>query len=518
MKQLKLIVQLLVLISFFSCDPAKKLQKPTPEGKISFTFLQINDVYEIAPLDGGRVGGMARVAQLRKDLMAKNRNLLFVHAGDFLNPSLIGTMKHEGSRIKGKQMVEVMNESGVDLVVFGNHEFDLDVEDLQQRINESEFSWISGNVLQNNNGNLAPFGKQKGSTTEPFKKYYIWEIPYGNNQAFKVGIFGVTLPSNRQPYVHYNDVMSEAKKDYQELQSKTDFVIGLTHLEVEDDIKLAQALPTLPLILGGHDHDNLIEQVGKTRITKADANAKTVYVHNVTVDLKSKIHKIDSKLIQINPDIKDEPAVAKTISKWTAIADESFRKDGFDPNEVLVVLDEPMDGRESTIRHQQTNLGSAIANAMLISSKQNADAAILNSGSIRVDDQLKGNLTQFDIIRTLPFGGKIYEVEIKGSLLKKILDTGLDNKGTGGYLQWSRIQPDANLKQTWIINEAPLSESKNYTIAISDFLLTGLEAGMDFLTEDNPDIIKIHKPDQSDKSDFRNDIRLATIQYLKMKR
>ena len=29
--------------------------------KIDFTFLQVNDVYEIAPIQGGEFGGMARV-------------------------------------------------------------------------------------------------------------------------------------------------------------------------------------------------------------------------------------------------------------------------------------------------------------------------------------------------------------------------------------------------------------------------------------------------------------------------
>ena len=44
----------------------------SPSGDIAeFTILHINDVYEITPVEGGRSGGLARVATLRKRLMAE---------------------------------------------------------------------------------------------------------------------------------------------------------------------------------------------------------------------------------------------------------------------------------------------------------------------------------------------------------------------------------------------------------------------------------------------------------------
>ena len=36
---------------------------------INFTFLQLNDVYEIAPIQGGAFGGMARVETVHKNLL-----------------------------------------------------------------------------------------------------------------------------------------------------------------------------------------------------------------------------------------------------------------------------------------------------------------------------------------------------------------------------------------------------------------------------------------------------------------
>ena len=59
------------LLFFTSCNTAKKAVTGD-NGKIDITLVQINDVYEIAPLDGGKMGGMARVATVKKEHQNKN--------------------------------------------------------------------------------------------------------------------------------------------------------------------------------------------------------------------------------------------------------------------------------------------------------------------------------------------------------------------------------------------------------------------------------------------------------------
>lgn len=56
-----------------------------------------------------------------------------------------------------------------------------------------------------------------------------------------------------------------------------------------------------------------------------------------------------------------------------------------------------------------------------------ADCAFFNGGSVRIDDQLKGNITAVDVFRAMPYGGAIFTIKIKGVFLKKILDFGEDN-------------------------------------------------------------------------------------------
>jgi 5'-nucleotidase len=157
-------------------------------------------------------------------------------------------------------------------------------------------------------------------------------------------------------------------------------------------------------------------------------------------------------------------------------------------------------------------MGEIITKAMSAAAPQSA-VSLVNSGSLRLDDQLTGNITQYDILRTMPFGGKILEADMTGELLERVLTTGKSNKGKGGYLQMDKASYDDS-RQIWIVNEKPLDKSKTYRVALSDYLLTGLETNFGFLKPGAPGLEKIYEPDSANKGDVRNDIRIAVNVYL----
>ena len=184
----------------------------------------------------------------------------------------------------------------------------------------------------------------------------------------------------------------------------------------------------------------------------------------------------------------------------------------FDAAKVVMNAGEPLDGRESYIRSTETNFTKLIV-AAIEKASPTADAAIINSGSVRVDDIVQMPVTQYDIIRSLPFGGSIMEVDMKGSLLIKILDTRKKNVGSGGFLQFSSTLTNNPNTGTWSLKNIPIDANKVYKVAITDFLMTGGEANMDFLNDKNPDIVKVY-PLFTDLNDPRSDIRRAIIRYM----
>ncbi len=498
-------VLIFTIALFFSC-------KENPENDIiTFKFIQVNDVYEIAPLSGGKYGGMARVAHVSDSIKKENPNTFMFMAGDFLNPSLLGTIKVDGERIYGKQMIDVMNAMDFDLVTFGNHEFDLKEKYLQKRLNESTFPWMSANTRHIINGKNEMFAIQKEKDTISVSDTFKITINDSNGNQINIGFLGVTIPSNPKDYVYYGDMYSESKRAYNELKNEVDIVFGLTHLEIEQDTELLKQIPEIPLIMGGHEHNAMSVPVGKSKVTKADANAKTIYIHTLAYNTKTKELKIDSELFFIDDRITSEPKVEAIVSKWVSILELKIKEVIEDPNEVIYSAKTPLDGTDSASRSIQTNLGDIITEAMAWSYNNDVDAAIVNGGSIRIDDMLPPDLSSLDVFRILPFGGGILKVDIKGKLLKEVLDFGKSKRGTGAYLQ--RYNITEGPKGEWLIGGKKIRNIKTYTIAFSDFLLKGYD--IPFLTSENKGIKKVYTPTDDEVA---HDIRKAIILYLKSKK
>ena len=224
-----------------------------------------------------------------------------------------------------------------------------------------------------------------------------------------------------------------------------------------------------------------------TPILKADANVRTVYVHEIVFHPSTGEVEVVSRLVPVTDAIPTDSTTNRVVQNWLEVGFAGFREGGFQPDELVTTADVPLDGLEASVRTRPTALTEVITRSML-AEVPDADGAILNSGSIRIDDVLPpGPITQYDVIRVLPFGGPVVEVEMRGSLLERVLNEGLSNRGGGGYLQLAGIQQDPS--GAWQVKARPLDATATYRIAISDFLITGREQGLDFLNPDHPDLV-----------------------------
>ncbi|HAV55597.1 MAG: bifunctional metallophosphatase/5'-nucleotidase [Aequorivita sp.] len=503
---------LLAVVGYFfsSCEIFQQVYPEDPikgAGAITLKIIQINDVYEIAPLNGGEYGGLARVAHIRDSIKDRFPNTYLFLAGDFLNPSLIGTLKVDGERVNGKQMIDVLNAMDIDLVTFGNHEFDLSEQDLQKRLNESNFTWTTANVRHVTEKGLVPFATKWEYSTVPTSDFSTFSAIDADGNKMKFGVFGVTLPSNPKDYVSYGDIYENAERAYDLAIKKADFVVGLTHVSLEEDIEIARRLRSLPLIMGGHEHYNMLEKEGRTIIAKADANAKSVYVHTLIYNLRTKYLHINSELMMVTDKIASSAKVERVVSKWTDLVNTRLKEVVENPQEVIYRATSPLDGTDKANRSKQTNVGELITRAMAYSYGNKVDGALVNGGSIRIDDRLVGDITSIDIFRVLPFGGSVLKVDLKGNLLKEVLEYGKMQSGEGAYLQRYNFSQDAD--GTWLVGGKSISDNKTYTVAFSDFLLKGLD--IPFLTPQNKGIVKIYEPEDNETA---ADIRKAIIFYL----
>lgn len=465
--------------------------------RIRVNLLQLNDVYEISSLQHGMFGGMARVASLRKELVKENPNTYTIMAGDFLFPSAIGTLEYKGNTIKGQQMVELMNAVPVDLVTFGNHEFDLNEVALANRINESTFDWVSANIWHKTaNGNI-PFVKMKNNMADTIPATKVISFTDADGTVLKIGVFGVTLSTPDIKYMVYEDYLSGARRALTQLKGSCDIIVAVTHLELKEDRILAQTFPEINFIIGGHEHQNSYTKVGKTFIAKADANARTAYVHAVEFNAASKEFNVVSKLVVVNEAIQDDAEAAALVNKWNRRADSALLNKGIIPCEPVALLPEPYDGREASVRTKKTNLTHSIATAMSMAAKSfKPDFSMYNGGSIRIDDVLEGNITQYDLFRVLPYGGIVLIAQMRGSLLDTLFSISDTSQGNGCFLQHDRITRDKD--SSVLVNGVKLNPRKIYKVAVNDFLVSGGEKRMKFLNKDYPGL-KIDTPRINDK-------------------
>ncbi|MCC6195947.1 MAG: bifunctional metallophosphatase/5'-nucleotidase [Burkholderiales bacterium] len=441
---------------------------------VTVTLVHLNDVYEVLPVEGGKSGGLARVATAVRQLNNARSPVVVTLGGDYLSPSALGTAIVDGQPLAGRQMVDVLNAVGLDWATFGNHEFDVSEAAFRAHLAQAKFRIVSSNVTD---AAGQPFPGVPTSAVVPVKVA---------GRTVRIGLVGVTIDANRKSWLRYRDGIAAAKEAVGKLRGKVDAIVALTHLSLAQDAELVEAVPGIDLVLGGHEHENWIVYRGPfVPIVKADANVRSLAIVTLSFTAPGARPRIAARLQPIDDTIASDPAVDAVAKRWVERAFEAFRRQGFAPEAVVANTTEPLDGRESTVRNRPGRLTDVIAEA-IAREGGDVDVAMFNAGSIRIDDVLPpGPVTEYDVIRVLPFGGTLVKASFDGELLARVLDTGVNNEGTGGYLQTFGVRRDNG---TWLVRGKPIDPARRYAVALLDFLLTGRETNFGFLTRTNPQV------------------------------
>lgn len=211
------------------------------------TVLHTNDLH-------GKLG----VATAKKIALEKSRtpNCLLLDAGDAVSS---GNIYY---RPGGEPVLTCMSELGYDAMAMGNREFHFLSAGLKSKVKLARFPVLCANIRSKN--------KDVGPTVVPYIKKDIGGIG--------VTILGLSVPmitkrmlARKFSPFWFDDPVQTAASLVPELRRDTDILIALTHIGLQADMELAEAIDGIDLIVGGHTHAVLNEPklVGNTYIVQA---------------------------------------------------------------------------------------------------------------------------------------------------------------------------------------------------------------------------------------------------------
>jgi len=459
-------VTLTLFILFAAIISSSAQQKP--DCTVRVTLLQVNDVYQFAPVDGGKRGGLARVLTLKKQVEKESPNTLFLLSGDTISPSV------ESITYKGAQMIDAWNILGLDYSTIGNHEFDFGPDVLRQRMKESKFKWVAANVIDKKTGQ--PFGDAPPYVVREF-------------DGVKVGLFGLTLEETKVssrpgPDVEFLNPCETARRMVSEIHGRgIKTVIALTHLSMNEDKEVARCAD-VDAIIGGHEHSLLESMSGGAPIFKMTSDARELGQIDLNISKNTgAVESIDWKIIPVTDEIAEDPQFATLTRKYGGLLKELARVVGRSSVE--------LEARGAVGRVRETNVGDFIADAFRFATA--SDIGFMNSGSIRADEVIRaGTLTRRDVLSMLPFKNRVVKLELSGALLRQMLEHGVarsaEDTEPGRFPQVSGVRftfdarrPAGSRITEITVGGRPLDARKLYTLAASDYIAIDLGDGYDML-------------------------------------
>ena len=415
-------------------------------------------------------GGMARRRVAIQSAMADaDYHWLVLDAGDVFQGTPISNM------LTGFLDLECMNQMGYDAMVLGNHEFDFGYELLLGRIKDVNFPVLCCNVTDKETGR---------PIAEP---YTILE-----RGGYRIGVIGATtetLTGETHPlianYVDVHPATPVVRNLAQYLRGiGCDIVIALTHQGYPRDLELAEAVPELDVIIGGHTHTKLDEatRVGDVIVSQTYEWGKQIGVMKLSFERDSaderwRLADYENDYVQMSPELPSDDGLTEFIADY----DRRFSRE-MDKVVCTANQDFPVDN----VRFAENALANMIADSMRI--ETGADVAYFNGGNFRAGLN-EGEVSFGDLYSVLPYDNFLMKVPLPGWKLIEILEHAGLQYGDGGFPQVSGMRlvyEDMNLVSAQVLQDeeyVDIDPDREYLFLTTDFMAIG---GDDFPMDEDP--------------------------------
>ncbi len=470
-------------------------------------LLHINDLHSrIQPINrfdstcnaeddaaGECFGGVARVATaintLRGELEAAGENVLVLDAGDQFQGSLMYTT------YKGDVEAEFMEAIGFDVMAVGNHEFDDGPENLARFVDMVSFPVISGNLDLSQSNVLSE---------EMVPDHVVLDV-----NGVQVGIISALATDTAEtsspgPAIIFQDEVDALQADVDALTEQgVNIIIALTHVGLPTDIRIAEAVTGIDVIVGGHSHTYLSssdpDRAGAypTVITNPDgafvpivqAYAYSKYLGHleVTFDDDGNVVYAGGDTMVLDASVTPDADIAARVAELAGPIEEAMA-------EVIGEATDVIEGSREVCRAMECAMGNLVADAMLERvADQGIQVAIQNGGGLRATID-GGEITMGEVFTVLPFQNTLATFELTGAGIVEALENGVSavEEGAGRFPQVSGMsytfdlsqEPGSRISEVMVGGE-PIDPEAVYGVVSNNYMRGGGDGYSSFTTAEN---------------------------------
>jgi len=449
------------------------------------------------PQLGGGASAATYIKSIREKTAQNKRDNLLIDTGDFFQGRPIGSLT------EGRAIIDYMNMVEYDLLVLGNHEWDLGEDKLIEILDRAKFPILAANVFKRGTVEIVEYA-------EPYMIV--------DKMGVKIGIVGISTTDTAKmsfadhirfvEFANEKEVLQYYVNHLRDIE-KVDIVIAAVHAGIPydplpayqkryenpnrrrgerawgyDAQELAHEVEGIDLMFAGHIHKGFdrpwVDPVTHTMVFQGYAYGSGILHLILKIDPETKtISGFDtpeenSLLLTLFEDqFIPDSEVDAYISEQQAIAEKGM-------DEIVGVAGVFL-SRASV--DNQNAMGNFTCEAMLEAAE--ADFAFINLGGVRAEIPM-GNVTYRHVFNAMPFDNMVVTLLVDGMMLKRIIETRIagSRQGlllAGGKIRFNKTRSDFDRVTLLEIGGEPWDPNKIYKVATTDFLIQG-NAGLTLLT------------------------------------
>ncbi len=421
-------------------------------------------------------GGFSRIKTLIDQERDKHKDLILLDAGDRFSGTIFYTLR------KSQDLAPILKTFHYDALTIGNHELDDGTGEFRSFFDKVDTPVVASNVRFLKDSAL---DKQIASS----------KIITRNGK--KIGIIGVLTEETKTACEHADeieieDVQTAVAREIQKLKRQgVHIIIVLSHIGYEEDQKLAQTVPGIHMIVGGHSHTILSsdpdnkEATGTYPTVVINPEQKPVlivtagvfgrYIGRLDVEFDEENTPIawNGNALFVHSSIKPDPAIERRVNYAYQLVERQGQE------KITTLKEDLLMTPQKSFCSESCHIGEVLSNALL-QGAVGADIALLNAGGIRAGLS-KGDMTLSDLIDVFPFDSKAVLIQMTGQQLIDYLSYALQSYSptdrTNSFLQSAGLSysfdEEARLPFNILIHGKPLQKNRTYTIVTASFLANG---------------------------------------------